>query len=247
MSWTNRRCRWVNEDAAARVRSVVNRLGYVPASPARNLQAGPTSVIGLLTPDISNTFFAELAKGAEDTAPDLGYGLILCNTGFDADREDRYLGMIRSRFIDGMVYASGAPPSHRRPEALIGKWQCGPLCRPHDAVEHVRGVGASCPARADRAPRRPGKSAAENENEKVQAENQRLAVELARSHKALAIQEKAHELLELPSGRPGAAPFRHCVRFDHVKWRVVGGGERRGRGGEARRRCWCGRRVGGRR
>ncbi|NGO10429.1 LacI family transcriptional regulator [Streptomyces sp. HC44] len=133
----------VNEQTAARVRSVVNRLGYVPASLARSLQAGSTSVIGLLIPDISNTFFAELAKGAEDAAHDLGYGLILCNTEFDADREDRYLGMIRSRFIDGMVYASGSPPSRRRLEALMGKF---PIAL---ADEEVEGLERALIATAD--------------------------------------------------------------------------------------------------
>ncbi|MCD7442402.1 LacI family transcriptional regulator [Streptomyces lincolnensis] len=127
----------VNEHTAARVRSVVNRLGYVPASLARSLQAGATSVIGLLIPDISNTFFAELAKGAEDAAHDLGYGLILCNTEFDADREDRYLGMIRSRFIDGMVYASGSAPSRRRLEALMGKF---PIALADEEVEGLEGA-----------------------------------------------------------------------------------------------------------
>ncbi|MGP4005048.1 LacI family DNA-binding transcriptional regulator [Streptomyces sp. 4N124] len=127
----------VNEETATRVRSVVNRLGYVPASLARSLQAGSTSVIGLLIPDISNTFFAELAKGAEDAAHDLGYGLILCNTEFDADREDRYLGMIRSRFIDGMVYASGSPPSRRRLEALMGKF---PIALADEEVEGLEGA-----------------------------------------------------------------------------------------------------------
>ncbi|MDX3691990.1 LacI family DNA-binding transcriptional regulator [Streptomyces europaeiscabiei] len=127
----------VNEETAARVRSVVNRMGYVPASLARSLQAGSTSVIGLLIPDISNTFFAELAKGAEDAAHDLGYGLILCNTEFDADREDRYLGMIRSRFIDGMVYASGSPPSRRRLEALMGKF---PIALADEEVEGLSGA-----------------------------------------------------------------------------------------------------------
>ncbi|WP_328351428.1 LacI family transcriptional regulator [Streptomyces sp. NBC_00445] len=127
----------VNEETATRVRGVVNRLGYVPASLARSLQAGSTSVIGLLIPDISNTFFAELAKGAEDAAHDLGYGLILCNTEFDADREDRYLGMIRSRFIDGMVYASGSPPSRRRLEALMGKF---PIALADEEVEGLEGA-----------------------------------------------------------------------------------------------------------
>ena len=52
----------VNEHTAARVRSVVNRLGYVPASLARSLQAGSTSVIGLLIPDISNTVHKPIAN-----------------------------------------------------------------------------------------------------------------------------------------------------------------------------------------
>jgi LacI family transcriptional regulator len=127
----------VNEQTAARVRSVVNRLGYVPASLARSLQAGSTSVIGLMIPDISNTFFAELAKGAEDAAHDLGYGVILCNTEFDAEREDRYLGMIRSRFIDGMVYASGSPPSRRRLEALMGRF---PIALADEEVDGLEGA-----------------------------------------------------------------------------------------------------------
>ncbi|MFF4276481.1 LacI family DNA-binding transcriptional regulator [Streptomyces sp. NPDC001536] len=133
----------VNEQTAARVRSVVNRLGYVPASLARSLQAGSTSVIGLLIPDISNAFFAELAKGAEDAAHDLGYGLILCNTEFDAEREDRYLGMIRSRFVDGMVYASGSAPSRRRLESLMGKF---PIAL---ADEEVDGLERALIATAD--------------------------------------------------------------------------------------------------
>jgi LacI family transcriptional regulator len=127
----------VNEETAARVRSVVNRLGYVPASLARSLQAGFTSVIGLLIPDISNAFFADLAKGAEDAAHDLGYGLILCNTEFDAEREDHYLGMIRSRFVDGMVYAAGSPPSRSRLEALMGSF---PIALADEEVEGLEGA-----------------------------------------------------------------------------------------------------------
>ncbi|GAB2832157.1 LacI family DNA-binding transcriptional regulator [Lentzea nigeriaca] len=127
----------VAEETAARVRSVVNRLGYVPASLARSLQAGFTSVVGLLIPDISNAFFADLAKGAEDAAHDLGYSLILCNTEFDPEREDRYLGMIRSRFIDGMVYAAGSPPSRQRLEALLGSF---PIALADEEVEGLEGA-----------------------------------------------------------------------------------------------------------
>lgn len=133
----------VNEQTATRVRSVVSRLGYVPASLARGLQAGSTSVIGLLIPDISNTFFAELAKGVEDAAHQLGYGVILCNTEFDSDREDRYLGLIRSRFVDGVVYAAGSPPSRQRLDSLVGQF---PIAL---ADEEVEGLEATLITTAD--------------------------------------------------------------------------------------------------
>lgn len=45
-----------------------------------------------------------------------------------------------------------------------------------------------------------GRTAAEKEAERLRAENARLAAELAKSQKALAILGKAHELLELLSG-----------------------------------------------
>jgi LacI family transcriptional regulator len=133
----------VNAQTAARVRAVVNRLGYMPASLARSLQAGSTSVIGLLVPDITNAFFAELAKGVEDAAHELGYGVILCNTEFDAAREDRYLELIRSRFVDGMVYAAGSVPRQQRLEALLGRF---PIAL---ADEEVAGLSQTLFATAD--------------------------------------------------------------------------------------------------
>ncbi|MEU6016798.1 transposase [Streptomyces sp. NPDC047515] len=53
-----------------------------------------------------------------------------------------------------------------------------------------------------------GKSAAEKEAERLRAENERLAAELAKSQKALAILGKAHELLELLSGSEDSEPKR---------------------------------------
>lgn len=73
----------VNEATAARVREVVAELGYVPATTARNLRTGRTDVIGLIVPDIANTFFSQLARGVEDAANEVGYSLILCDADFD--------------------------------------------------------------------------------------------------------------------------------------------------------------------
>ncbi len=53
-----------------------------------------------------------------------------------------------------------------------------------------------------------GRTAAEKEAERLRAENERLAAELAKSQKALAILGKAHELLELLSGSEGSESRR---------------------------------------
>jgi len=133
----------VSEATAARVRRVVSKMGYVPGSLARSLQAGSTSVIGLLVPDISNGFFADLAKGVEEAAHERGYSVILCNTNFDGDREDHYLDLIRSRFIDAMVYAAGSAPTSKRLESLLGSFPIALV------DENVTGLAAALAVAAD--------------------------------------------------------------------------------------------------
>jgi DNA-binding LacI/PurR family transcriptional regulator len=100
--------RFVGQDVRDRVLAAMDELGYVPSRSARNLALGTTQVIGLLVPDIANGFFAELAKGVETTAIEAGYNVIIGNTGFNREREILYLEMIRSRAVDGILYAAGS-------------------------------------------------------------------------------------------------------------------------------------------
>lgn len=73
------------------------------------------------------------------------------------------------------------------------------LARDHGALKALE---SKPPVRKD------AKSPADKENDKLRRENDKLAVELAKSRKALAILGKAHELLELlsESAEPGAPP-----------------------------------------
>jgi DNA-binding LacI/PurR family transcriptional regulator len=112
--------RKVSDEVQARVRAAMKALDYVPSRSAQNLALGTTRILALVVPDIGNEYFAELAKGVERTAVDRGYNLILATTGFDRDRELRYLEMINSRAVDGIVYAAGAPPTDEELSALVG-------------------------------------------------------------------------------------------------------------------------------
>lgn len=112
--------RKVSDRVRARVEAAMRELGYVPSRSAQSLAIGRTRVLGLIVPDIRNSFFADLTHGVEATAVRHGYNVILCTTGFDHTREVDYLAMIRSRAVDGLVYAAGAPPTDSQLGALLG-------------------------------------------------------------------------------------------------------------------------------
>lgn len=110
----------VSPEMRQRVEASMAALGYVPSRAARNLALGVTNVIGLLVPDIANGFFAVLAKGAEQEAIARGYNIIFGNTDFDHARGLLYLEMIRSRAIDGLIYAAGSPMAPSDVTAALG-------------------------------------------------------------------------------------------------------------------------------
>lgn len=112
--------RKVSESVRDRVERAMQELGYVPSRTAQSLASGRTRIIGLIVPDISNEFFAELTRGVEMAAVDRGYNVILCTTGFDHAREVHYLTMIRSRAVDGLVYAAGSPPTNSELGDILG-------------------------------------------------------------------------------------------------------------------------------
>jgi LacI family transcriptional regulator len=60
-------------------------------------------MIGLIVPDSSNPFFAEIAKGVEDAGYERGYSVILCNSNASIERELVYLDLLRSKRVEGII------------------------------------------------------------------------------------------------------------------------------------------------
>jgi len=65
-----------------------------------------TKTLGLVITTIANPFYTELAQGIEATAIDLGYNIILCSTHSDLSIEKRYIDMLRSKGVDGIIFTS---------------------------------------------------------------------------------------------------------------------------------------------
>lgn len=106
--------RRVSPKLTERVQAAIRELNYSPNEIARSLKVRQTRMLGMVLPDITNPFFPEIIRGAEDTAFERGYFLVTANTNEQIGRERRIVAALRSYRVDGMLLASasGKDTSH---------------------------------------------------------------------------------------------------------------------------------------
>jgi LacI family transcriptional regulator len=101
--------RVVSADVRERVLAIIAEMRYIPSAVARSLKNDKTHSIGMMVPNNSNPYFAELIQGIEDTAFKVGYNIILCNAYDDPKKQAAYLRVLIEKRIDGLILvASGA-------------------------------------------------------------------------------------------------------------------------------------------
>ncbi|ONE75336.1 LacI family DNA-binding transcriptional regulator [Burkholderia pseudomallei] len=96
----------VSADVRAKVERAIRELNYVPSAVARSLKARSTATIGLVVPNSTNPYFAELARGIEDQCALSGYCVFLCNSDDDPEKQRNYLRVLQEKRIDGLIIAS---------------------------------------------------------------------------------------------------------------------------------------------
>lgn len=93
----------VSEETRRRILKIIDEVGYVPNSNARSITVSETKTIGLIIPDVSNPFFAELARGVEDCSSEYGYTVFLCNSDMDIEKQKNYLNALLEKRVDGII------------------------------------------------------------------------------------------------------------------------------------------------
>lgn len=102
----------ISDKTRDKVLKIIDEYNFTPNALATGLVTKKTNTIGLLVPDISNAFFAELARGVEDGANCEGYNVILCNTDENPEKEVEYLDVLRAKNVDGIIFLSAALSNH---------------------------------------------------------------------------------------------------------------------------------------
>lgn len=88
---------------AARIDAAIRKLDYRPNMLARRLSTGKTEAVALVTPEIREPFFAEIASAFEDEADRHGYTVFITSTRSDHGREVASLERLDDRHVDGLV------------------------------------------------------------------------------------------------------------------------------------------------
>jgi LacI family transcriptional regulator len=95
-----------------RVLQRAKELDYRPNWVARSLVTRRTYTIGLLLPDFTHPFFAEIAKAIAETVRPRGYHVIISYFEEDEGLERSEADSLMARRVDGLILASSQSPDH---------------------------------------------------------------------------------------------------------------------------------------
>ncbi|UQZ86473.1 HTH-type transcriptional regulator DegA [Paenibacillus konkukensis] len=95
----------ISEATRLKVEAVIREMDYIPNKQARGLVSKETKLVSLVIPDIANPFFTTIARGAEDKALQSGYQMLLGNSDEQTDKECRYVDLLLSSKVDGVLIA----------------------------------------------------------------------------------------------------------------------------------------------
>lgn len=85
------------------VTSMAEQLNYSPNNIAKGLRLKRSSTIGLILPDITNAWFAQLAWIIENEARKHNYNIFLCNSNDDIKIEKKTVQLLQNWMVDGII------------------------------------------------------------------------------------------------------------------------------------------------
>jgi LacI family transcriptional regulator len=110
--------RFVSEEKRERVLRTMRRLHYRPNRLASGLRRRKSSTIGVVLPDITNPYFAEIARGVEDACFEREYSVIICNSDASLKIEAHYLSMLAEKQMDGIVLINVGDHGQKPPGSI---------------------------------------------------------------------------------------------------------------------------------
>lgn len=99
----------VREKNRIKIEEAIKELNFEVNEVARGLKTNRTRMIGIIIPEMNNTFFAEIITEAEDILRSHGYATMICDCRSDAKREKEAADFLFHRRVDGLIIMPTGP------------------------------------------------------------------------------------------------------------------------------------------
>lgn len=96
----------VTDEVKQRVLDVIKETGYIPNPLARSLVTKKSQLIGVIVPELSDSFVNEILNGIEEVAKMYNYDILLANTYSNREQELKSINLLRAKQVEGMVMIS---------------------------------------------------------------------------------------------------------------------------------------------
>lgn len=97
-----------SKETEKRVQDIIRKYNYQPNQLARSLRVRHTRVVGILVPDITNSFFASIIREVQEALMEEGYMTLICNTNESNEQANRQVQMLLAQKVSGIIYIGEA-------------------------------------------------------------------------------------------------------------------------------------------
>jgi LacI family transcriptional regulator len=94
---------YVNNETREKIEEVMKKYNYSPSASATNLKKRETNTIGVVIPEMDNSFFGEVLRGITEIVDQNDLSLIFCDTNNNAAKEEKALCMLKRQRVRGII------------------------------------------------------------------------------------------------------------------------------------------------
>lgn len=98
---------YVKEETRLKVMKAIKEMNYTPSAIARSLSKSETNTIGVIVPDITNSYFGEIIKGISEIAEHNNLNIVLFNTDNSLEKELKAMKSAKEQRIEGIIMTPG--------------------------------------------------------------------------------------------------------------------------------------------
>lgn len=100
--------RKISKEVIKKIQDYVELINYSPNQVAQSLRTGESKILVFMVEDISNSFFANIARKIEDIAYKKNYKVLFCSTENNDKRSRELIRVFSERQVDGFIIVPSA-------------------------------------------------------------------------------------------------------------------------------------------